>query len=295
MRRNRAAALAVLLAPIVAGAATQITLGDPPAAQRTVARDSTGCLDTLRASDSVSAVVKMSVEPQNKKTKLPADFEGMFAQEFKSRFKTPSSLPLSVMRGSAPCDTVQDTCASGLMVLGSRAYAFAHSDGSLSRIGVVDLSLTPVFADSVRSVLLKLSNEHLIPFFASPESIPIEILIGVEQHADTVPRERQLFRVVIPRYRLQFTQPVHSKIERPRYPRNAVAAGVGDTLVFTFTILPNGRVAPGSVDYHGGHYRDFVRPVLESIERSIFTPARIGECRVATWVSQQFVFAMRNR
>jgi hypothetical protein len=295
MRPKRAVVLAIMLAPIMAGAATQLASEDLPSARRTIGRDTTGCLDTLRASDSISAVVKMSVQPQDKKTKLPADFEGLFAQEFKSRFRTPNRLPLSVMRGSAPCDTVQKTCASGLMMLGSKAYAYARSDGTLSRVGVVDPSLTPVFSDSVRSVLLKLSSEHLVPFSPSPKPIPIEIFIGVDQHADTVPRERQLFRVTIPRYRLEFKHADQSKIERPRYPQNALAAGVGDTLVLTFTILPNGRVAPESVDYHGGHYRDFVRPVLASLERSIFTPARIGECRVATWVSQTFVFAMRNR
>jgi hypothetical protein len=294
MRAKRAAVFAILLAPILVGETTQLASKDSPAARRTIARDTTGCLDTLRASDSISAVIKMSVQPQDKKTKLPADFEGLFAQEFKSRFRTPSSLPLSVMRGSAPCDTVQKTCASGMMWLGSKAYAFAHSNGTLSRVGVVDPSLTPDLSDSVRSVLLQLSSEHLVPLFPSREPIPIEIFFGIDQHPDTVSRERQLFRVTIPRYRLEFKHAHHSKIERPRYPPNAEAAGVGDTLVLTFTILPNGRVAPGSVDYHRGRYRDFVQPVLSSIERSVFIPARIGDCRVAEWISQQFIFAMRR-
>lgn len=118
MKAKPAAVLAIAIALMVGVAATQTTSGDLPATRRNAARDTVGCLDTLRASDSVLAVVKMSVESQDKKTKLPADFEGMFAQEFKSRFRVPPTLPLSVMRGSAPCDTAQKTCASGVMVMG---------------------------------------------------------------------------------------------------------------------------------------------------------------------------------
>jgi TonB family protein len=259
--------------------------------------DTAACLDTLRTSDSITAVVKMSVNPQNKKTKLPKDFEGLVAQEFRSRLKLPPSLPLSVMRGWDSCDTtaVPRTCSSGVLVIETIVYATAHSDGTLSDISVVDLSLTPGFSDSVRSILLQLSKERLIPFFTSPESIPLEIFVGPEDNADSVARERQLFRVTIPRYKLQFKSAGSPrKREFPKYPRNAEMAGIGDTLVLSYTILRNGTVAPNSIDLRSGHYRDFVKPVVTYLTNSTFEPATIGGCRVATWVTRTFMFAVRS-
>jgi hypothetical protein len=270
--------------------------GGSPALASTAHRnkpDTITCLDTLRTSDSTTAVVKMSVNPQNKKTMLPKDFEGLVAQEFRSRFKLPPSLPLSVMRGWDSCDTtgVRQTCASGVLLIGITVYATAQSDGTLSNISAVDLSLTPEFSDSVLSVLLQMSKERLIPFFTSPNSIPLEISIWPEGNADTVARERQLFRARIPRYRLPFKGATwRSNRDLPKYPRNAEMSGVGDTLVLTYTILGNGTVAPTSIDLRSGHYRDFVKPVVTSLMNSTFEPASIGGCRVATWVTHQFMF-----
>ena len=237
----------------------------------------------------------MRVRPQDPKAKLPTDFEGLFVQEFKARLKVPGNLPLSVMQGLAPCDTVQKFCAAASMLLGSKAYATAHPGGTLSGVRVVDRSLTPVFSDSVKSVLLAMNNERLIPFFQSSVSVPIEITIEAEEQADTIPRERWLFRVLLPRYRLGFRHADWSEhMEPPKYPRTAEMSGIGDTLDLTFTILPNGKVAATSVDLLTGRYRDFVEAVLLSLARSPFTPARIGECRVAEWVKRRFIFAGRR-
>src|SRR3954467_6873040 len=62
-------------------------------------RDTVNCLDTLTVRDSILALVKMSVKPQEKKVTLPPDFEGYFVQEFRSLLKIPSVLPLAVMTG----------------------------------------------------------------------------------------------------------------------------------------------------------------------------------------------------
>ena len=94
MKPRRAAVLAVLLAPLVAGAATRVTSRDAFPVRENIARDTAGCLDTLQASDSVFAVVKMSVRPQIPKTRLPPDFEGLFVQEFRSRLESPHHSPL---------------------------------------------------------------------------------------------------------------------------------------------------------------------------------------------------------
>jgi hypothetical protein len=164
-------------------------------------------MDTLHATDSVNALIKMSIKPQDPKGNLPKDFEGLFVQEFRSRLKLPARLPLSVMLGWAPCDTVAQTCDAGALMVGSQAYATAHSNGTLSRIDVVDVTLTPVFSDSIAALLGRMSEQKAVPFFEAPDSIPLDISIAVEQNPDSVPVYRHLFRARIPRFGRQFNWP----------------------------------------------------------------------------------------
>jgi hypothetical protein len=282
--------LAMLLAPIMAGAATRVTLRDSLPARATVVPDTSGCLDTLRASDSVFAVVKMSVWPQDRKTKLPPDFEGLFVQEFRSRLKAPTKLPMSVIAGWKPCDSLGH-CVGGVLMFGSHGYATAQPTGALSRIRVVDLSLTPAFSDSVTAVLEHIGQQKLSPFFNGKDSVPLEISIDVEQHADTVPAVRHLFRVSIPHYSLPFTYAQWPKNEKgPKYPSIAERRRVGDSVVVSFTTLPEGIVAAQSVDLHAGQYRDFVRAVFDKLATTRYVPAHIGGCPVASWQRQSFVF-----
>jgi TonB-like protein len=187
------------------------------------------------------------------------------------------------------------------MVLETTAYATAHSDGTLSDISVVDLSLTPVFSDAVRSALLRMSSERAtpivraIPMVPSYQAIPLGIDISLAQHPDTVAQERQLFRVKSPHYRREFKNVAPTKGQSVKYPWSAQLAGVGDSIVLSYTILSDGTVAAQSVRLRGGNYQDFVEPVLSSLAKTTFEPATIGGCRVATWVQQAFVFGIRRR
>lgn len=293
MKPRRAAVLAVLLAPLVAGGATRVASRDSFAAGMTVARDTAGCLDTLQASDSVSAVVTMSVRTQNPKTKLPPDFEDLFVQEFRSRLTVPQNLPLSVMGGWRPCDSLRRGCVSGVLIVGSRAYLSVRPTGTLSRAGVIDFSLTPAFSDSVRVVLERISLEKMSPFFNGKDSIPVEISIEVEPNPDSVPRVRHLFRVTIPHYRLPFTFAASPRAVMPHYPSLAQARGIDDSVAVTFTVLPDGTVAPQSVDVQAGNHIDFIRSVFEKLATTKYIPARIGSCPVATWTGQSFSFKLR--
>jgi TonB family protein len=286
-------ALSVLAAPLMAVGAVRFSESPRRQPGSSPVRDTVSCLDTLHASDSINAVVKMSVKPQLAKTKLPPDFEGLFVQEFRSRLKVPSNLPLSVMRGWSPCDSVSHKCLGGVLMLGSQAYATAHSDGAVSRIMVIDLALTPALADTVRVVLLRMANDKAVPFFNGPDSIPLDISIGVEQHPDTVPAWRHLFRASIPHYGFQFTQAEWPKNAKgPKYPSIAERARVADSVTLTFTILSDGTVAPQSVDLQSYHYADFIRSVFERMATMRYVPGLIGTCPVATWQKQSFMFRM---
>jgi TonB family protein len=237
------------------------------------------------------AVVTMSVKPQDRKTKLPPDFEGLFVQEFRSRLKLPRNLPLSVVLGWTPCDSASHKCVGGVLMLGTQAYATAHPGGTLSRIAIIDFALTPALADTVRAVLQKLSVEKLVPFFTGPDSIPLDISIHVEQNSDTVPAFRHLFRATIPHYSSQFSEAEWPKNARgPRYPSIAERARVTDSVELTFTVLSDGTVAPQSVDLKAGHFTDFVRAVFDRMATMRYVPARIGKCPVSTWDSQRFIF-----
>ena len=284
-------ALSVLAAPLIACAAVQFSQPDRPQPASGAVRNTVGCLDTLHATDSVTAVVKMTVKPQDSKAKLPPDFDGLFVQEFRSRFKVPSNLALSVMQGWAPCDSKSHKCASGVLMIGSQAYATAHRDGAVSRIAVVDFALTPALADTVRVVLQMMAKDKAFPFFSGPDSIPLDISLQTEQRPDSVPVARQLFRATIPHYAFEFTPaewPENAK--GPRYPSIAERSRVPDSVALTFSILSDGTVAPQSVDLQAAHYTDFVRAVFDRIATMRYVPGRIGSCPVATWEAQTFLF-----
>jgi hypothetical protein len=291
MRWARLTGLSVLVAPLIAAGA--IRFGEPDRAQSNSSgvRDTVGCLDTLRATDSVAAVIKMTVKPQDSKTKLPPDFQGLFVQEFRSRLKVPSNLPLSVMQGWTPCDSRSHKCAGGVLMLGSQAYATIHRSGAVSRISVVDFALTPALADTVRVVLQKMGDDKAVPFFTGPDSIPVDIAIHIEEHPDTVPAWRRLFRATIPHYSSQFSPAEWPKNAKgPKYPSIAERARVTDSVALTFAVLSDGTVAPQSVDLHAGQYTEFVRAVFDRIATVRYVPGRIGSCPVATWEEQSFVF-----
>ena len=298
MKPQTLLALSILAAPLIGCGAVRFSDPTPRQPESGSVRDSVhetaGCLDTLHASDSVNAVVKMSVKPQQAKTRLPPDLEGLFVQEFRSRLKVPSSMPLSVMQGWSPCDSAGQKCAGGVLMLGSQAYATIHRDGAVSRILVIDMALTPALADTVRVVLLKMAADKAVPFFSGPDSIPLDISIGVEDHPDTVPAWRHLFRATIPHYGLQFTQAEWPKNARgPKYPSIAERARVADSVTLNFTIRADGTVAPQSVDLQVYHYSDFIRSVFDRLATMRYVPGRIGTCPVATWERQTFIFAVR--
>ncbi len=291
MKSKRAAILAVLLAPIVVAAATWNESRTSPVALAILAHDTTACLATLHATDSVSAVVKMRVRPKDPKIKLSSDFEGLFVQEFRSRLNVPTRLPLSVMSGWTPCDTVAGRCVGGVLSFGSHAYAFAHPAGTLSRIIVVDYTLTPTFSDSVRAVLERISLEKMSPYINTKDSILLDLSIEIEQHPDTVPAFRHLFRISVPHYNVPFFFANWPKDTKPpRYPSIARSRGVGDSVALTFTILSDGTVAPQSVDVRAGHYADFILAVFDRLATTSYKAARIGSCPVATHNGQSFVF-----
>ena len=291
---KRLAAPGFLLVAVITAGATHFT---PPSlmSESQAVADTVGCLDTLQAKDSISAVVTMSVRPQDRKIKLPPDFEGLFVQEFRSRLKIPKHLVLSVVTGWPPCDSASHSCDGGALTLGSKARATAHPGGTLSRIIVVDFAMVPDLSDSVRALLQKLSDEKLVPFFTAPDSIPLDIFIHVEPNPDTVPAFRHLVRAAVPHYGLRFKEADWPKRTRgPKYPSIAERAGVEDSVDLTFTILSDGTVAPQTVAVNAGHYRDFIRAVFDMLATIHYVPARIGSCPVSTSATQRFIFRLRG-
>jgi hypothetical protein len=249
------------------------------------------CLDTMKPSDSVNAVVKMSVRPLDPRAKIPRDLEGFFVQEFRNRLKRPSVLPLSVMRGWEPCDKRGIRCASGALMFGIRGYVTAHNDGKLSRISLVDISQTPAFVDSVKSALEAMTRDLAGPNPGEADSIPLRFGIELEQNADSIPAHRKLFLIAVPHYNLPYTLAAYPKNGKPpAYPRAGELRRVEDKVTVTFTVLDNGSVAPESVDLEKFHYREFIEAVFTALSTTTYVPARIGSCPVASWEAQSFEF-----
>ncbi|MFL5633005.1 MAG: hypothetical protein ACJ78J_02755, partial [Gemmatimonadaceae bacterium] len=117
----------------------------------------------------------MTVVSQDPKKILPRDFDSMFAQEFRSHFKLPARLPLNMVMGTPPCDSLGSRCAGGLLSVGAVAYATLRKDGKLSDIAVVDASLTRELTDSVTVALQAMSETGLAMSTGEAESIPLAI------------------------------------------------------------------------------------------------------------------------
>jgi hypothetical protein len=247
----------------------------------------------MKPSDSVKAVVKMSVRPLDPRASVPRDLEGFFVQEFRNRLKRPGAFPLSVMRGWGSCDKRANRCSSGALMFGVRGYVTAHNDGKLSRVSLVDISQTPAFVDSVKSALQTMTRDLAGPNPGDVDSIPLRFAIELEQNPDSIPAYRKLFLIALPHYNVPFTMADYPKNAKPlKYPAAAQLRGVDDTVTVTFTVLDNGSVAPESVDLEKFHYREFIESVFTALSTTIYRPARIGSCPVASWDVQSFEFRM---
>ena len=250
-----------------------------------------GCLDTLRATDSISAVIKMSVIPDDTAADLPADFEEMFVEEFRSHFKAPPHLPLSVVLGSPPCDSLGSRCASGFLDVGTIAYATAHNDGKLSNIQVVDAALTPGLADSVAAALRAVSKAASVPPTGDAGSVALVMQLGAEENPDTVPAVRQVFKAKVPHYAIPFRYAMMPAAGvDARFPFAARLAGVGDSVTIAFTVDSDGMIVPESLELVQARYRDFVSSVLDALTKTRYHPAYLGDCPVATRMTQRFLF-----
>jgi TonB family protein len=250
-----------------------------------------GCLDTLRAADTISTIVKMTVASQDPKIGLPPDFEDMLVEEFRTHFRLPPTLPLSVVKGSAPCDSLGSRCVGGVLDVGAVAYATAHSDGKLTDIQVLDVALTPQFADSVGSALRAMSREQLGPPTGDADSIPILMQIIPDEAPDTVPAVRQVFKARVPTYHWPFryaTMPAAGV--DATYPFAARLAGVEDSVTLAFTVDADGNIAAESIELVSANYRDFVTSVLDALTRTRYHPAHLGDCPVPTRMKQRFLF-----
>jgi hypothetical protein len=250
------------------------------------------CIDTLKAADSLTSLVTLSVAAHDARQPLPPEFESLFAQEFRSRLSLPPNLKLAVLVGEGPCDTLK--CAAAIPTFGVHLYATAHSNGTLSHVVPVDLSLAPDLTKSVRAALQRLSDEQAAPFAGKADEVPIEIWIRASGDPARGRTAVELFSIQVPHYRLPFTRAAWPpELSGPHYPLLAKIAGTGDSLTMNFVVLPDGRVAPESIDLESAHYRDFAHSVAEYLERTHYVPATIGSCRVATRARQSFQFTMR--
>ena len=288
---HRAIGLTFVVLAASACAANPSPSRTPSSAANDVRPDAIGCLDTLHASDTVETVVKVATASQDPKIALPPNFENFLAQGIRARFKAPSKLPLSVVVGSEPCDSLGSRCAGGILDIGAVAYVTARANGSLVVTNVVDETLTRDFADSIRSALEAMSKNRDVPWLEHTDSIPLVLTFVPDDQPDTVPAARYIFKAKIPRYDLPFTYAMMPSTGIvPKYPTRAAIAGIEDSVVLAFTVRANGSIAPESMDFVSGNYREFVLSAADALNDARYHPAHLGDCAVATRIKQRFVF-----
>jgi hypothetical protein len=256
-----------------------------------VLSDTLGCLDTLKASDSIATIVKVSIATPDSTIKLPVEFEQLFAESLRPHFRVPSKLPLSVVIGQQPCDSLGYRCVGGVLNLGAVVYIEAYGDGTLSEATVVDETTTPALADSLRAALAAMSRGNEVPWFGRADSLALVIRVAPSDGTDTVPTARRLFKAMIPRYSAPFSYATMPEVGvDPPYPLNARLAGIGDSVTVAFTVRADGTIATESLDLVTANYSDFVVSVFNALAGARYHPAHLGDCAVATRMKQRFVF-----
>ena len=261
------------------------------AAARRPASATLGCLDTLQSSDSITTIVRMTVAAQDSAVPLPRDFEGMFIDGFRSHFTAPKKLPLSVVTGWQPCDSLGSRCASGVLNLSAAIYVTAHNDGTLSDGSVIDETITPALADSLRAALVAMSRAKDVPPVGEAETIALAIKVAPQESADSGRALNYLFKAVVPHYGWPFSSATMPEAGvNASYPLSARLAGVEDSVALAFTVDADGRIAPESIDLVSANYREFVASVVNALVKARYHPAHLGDCAVATRMKQRFVF-----
>ena len=284
--RLRSSAL-ILAALSIAAACSSNPSPRTASASRIIA----GCLDTLQASDSIATMVRMTVAAQDSAVKLPRDFEGMFVESFRSHFTVPKILPLSVVTGWQPCDSLGFRCASGALNLSAMIYLTAHSNGTLSDAIVIDETVTPALADSLKSALAAMSRANDVPATGEAETIALAIKVAPQESADSGRASTNLFKAVVPHYSWPFSSATMPKAGiNPSYPLSARLAGVEDSVRIAFTVDADGTIVPESLDLVSANYREFVASVATALLEARYHPAHLGDCAVATRMKQRFVF-----
>jgi hypothetical protein len=285
--RDRSCAVAIAVASLCAACALNTTGGTHGKGSI-----SAGCLDTLAANDTVRSIVRLTLAPQDSTTTLPFDFDNVFIEELKPRFHAPAQIPLRVIAGWEPCDSAASRCAGGILNLATTAYFTAHHDGRLTRISIVDESLTPALVDSLNRALRRLSAAKTAAWSAPPDSILLQLRLAPYEGRDSVADLRGVFTSVVPRYDLPFSAAIPpAGGVKPSYPISAELTGVEDTVVVAFTVDSDGLVVSESLELLGGKYRDFVGAVVNALLDAQYHPARLGDCAVAARMRQRFVFA----
>ena len=253
------------------------------------------CLDTLPASDSIATNVRATLTALDSSVELPPDFEGLFIYALRSHFKLPKKLPLSVVTGWQPCDSLGSRCAGGVLNLSATIYVTAHNDGTLSDATVIDETMTPPLADSLKAALAAMSRTNDVPPIGSADSVQLTLKVAPQEAADTARAVTNLFRAVVPHYGWPFgyaTMPA-AGVNAP-YPLNARLAGIEDSVTLAFTVEADGTIAPESIDLVSANYREFVASTVNALLKARYHPAHLGDCAVASRMKQRFLFKTRQ-
>ncbi len=215
----------------------------------------------------------------------------MFVESLRSHFKVPNKLPLSVVTGWQPCDSLGSRCASGVLNLGAVIYVTAHDDGTLSDASVIDETMTPALAESLRAALVAMSRGNDVPPLATAETVALVIKVAPQKPGDTGQTSSSLFKAIVPHYSWPFVSAsMPAAGVNPSYPVDARLAGVEDNVALAFTVDSDGKVDPESIDLVAANYREFVASVVDALLKTRYHPAYLGDCPVATRMKQRFVF-----
>ncbi len=172
-----------------------------------------------------------------------------------------------------------------------------RNDGRLSGMHVERHSRYNAVNLTLQRAILEADSEHaLLPLTGPLRNMAVDLYVGAGHkaavHGDSaVLSERRRIEARMNEKPPRFLRYSY----RPRYPRVAQEAGIGDTLVADFVIDSTGHVEPQSFRYIRGTYREFADEARRAILGAVYEPATAGGCPIAKRVQQPVNFSVERR
>jgi hypothetical protein len=275
------------------------SVGRPALAQHAAADSACASLDVGRDSVRVLVVAKAAVDSSNvrrRPPKLPPDFLPYVVEAVRMHYTPPATLPLPVMGDAMPDSARPPGTPRPRFPAHPRATRLLRVDAyfTLARTGpprdiiVAHYAMSPPLEASVLDAIRALTPDDYGILPRGTDEVRVHLWMYPALSVD--PMQQQPFFTTWLRV---YPRPLRAgtrRVVRPRFPPDALRAGVADTIGAMFVVDEKGRVPFETIKIVHARYREFMQEVADAIRESEYYPATVDGCAVKSFTAQEFFF-----